>query len=122
MTMIEQLEKDATIEETDILNISGLIMQAIEVKSSVKRQKTIDTKETILDSLADMLENMLTNNLDLSKQKKVEIIHLLNKLKANKEYMQLVKGNLINDQHALVDMRVASERLAKKSQSAFEMD
>ncbi len=106
----------------DILNISGLIMHAIEVKGSVKRQKTIDTKETILNSLANMLENMLTNNLDLSKQKKVEIIHLLNKLKANKEYMQLVKGNLINDHQALADMRVASERLAKKSQSAFEMD
>jgi hypothetical protein len=113
MMILEQLEKNAVIEETDILNISGLIMQAIEVKSSVKRQKTIDTKETILDSLADMLENILTNNLNLSKQKKVEIIHLLNKLKANKEYMQLIKGNLINDHQALGDMRVASERLAK---------
>ncbi len=122
MTMIEQLEKDAVIEEMDILNISGLIMQAIEIKSSVKRQKTINTKETILDSLADILENMLTNNLHLSKQKKVEILHLLNKLKANKEYMQLVKGNLINDQRALADLQAASGRLAKKSQSAFEMD
>jgi hypothetical protein len=122
MTMIEQLEKDAVIEEMDIFNISGLIMQAIEVKSSVKRQKTIDTKEIILDSLADILENMLTNNLNLSKQKKVEIIHLLNKLKANKEYMQLLKGNLISNQQALADMQTASVRLGKKSQSAFEMD
>jgi len=106
----------------DILNISGLIMQAIEVKNSVKKQKTIDTKEAIVDSLADILENMLTNNLHLSRQKKVEIIHLLNKLKANKEYMQLVKGNMTNDKQALADMRAASERLGKKSQSAFEMD
>ncbi|HEY8780982.1 MAG TPA: hypothetical protein VIM16_05140 [Mucilaginibacter sp.] len=122
MTMLEQLEKDAVIEEMDILNISGLIMQAIEVKNSVKKQKTIDTKEAIVDSLADILENMLTNNLHLSRQKKVEIIHLLNKLKANKEYMQLVKGNMTNDKQALADMRAASERLGKKSQSAFEMD
>jgi len=40
-----------------------------------KRQKTVDTKKTILDSLAERLESMLTNNLHLSKQKKVEIIH-----------------------------------------------
>jgi hypothetical protein len=36
--------------------------------------------------------------------------------------MQMVKGNLANDQQALADIQAASERLAKKSQSAFEMD
>jgi len=86
-----------------------------------KKSKLVDTKETILDSPVDMLENMLTSNFNLSRQEKVEIIHLLNKVKANKEYMQLVKGNLINDR-ALADMRAASERMAKKSQSAFEID
>jgi len=87
-----------------------------------KKSKLVNKKEAILDSDTDILENMLTNNLHLSKQKKVEIIHWLNKLKANKEYMQMVKGNLANDQQALADIQAASERLAKKSQSAFEMD
>ena len=41
-----------------------------------ERQNAINTKETILNSLADMLEKMLTNTLNLSKQKKVEIIHV----------------------------------------------
>jgi len=49
-----------------------------------KDSKLVNKKEAIFDSLAGILENMLTNNLHLSKQKKVEIIHLLNKLKANK--------------------------------------
>jgi len=86
-----------------------------------ERQNAINTKETILNSLADMLEKMLTNTLNLSKQKKVEIIHLPNKLKANQEYMHMVKGNLITDQQAIADMQVASERMAKKSLPAFEM-
>jgi fructose-1-phosphate kinase PfkB-like protein len=122
MTVLEQLEKDAVIEEVDIAAISGIIMQAIEVKGSVKKQAAINTKETILDSLADMLEKMLTSNLNLTKQNKVEIIHLLNKLKANEEYMQLVKGNLTDNEQSFTDMMVASERLGKKSQSAFELD
>jgi hypothetical protein len=65
---------------------------------------------------------MLAYNLHLSRQKKIEIMHLLNKLKANKEYIQLVKGNLVHDQQALADMQAASVRLGKKSQLAFEMD
>ena len=122
MTVLEQLEKDSVIEEMDIVTISGIIMQVIEVKSSARRQATINTKEAILDSLADMLEKMLTVNLHLSKQNKVEIIHLLNKLKANKEYMHVVKENLTSNKQTILDIQAASERLAKKSQSAFELD
>ncbi len=122
MTMLEQLEKDAAIEETDIFMVSEIIMQAIEVKNTTERETTINTREAILDSFSGMLEKMLTINLHLSKQKKVEIIHLLNKLKANKEYMNLLKGNLTADKQAFSDMLAASERLSKKSQSAFEGD
>jgi hypothetical protein len=120
--MLEQLEKDAAIEETDIFMVSEIIMQAIEVKNTTERETTINTREAILDSFSGMLEKMLTINLHLSKQKKVEIIHLLNKLKANKEYMNLLKGNLTADKQAFSDMLAASERLSKKSQSAFEGD
>lgn len=122
MTMLEQLEKDAKIEKIDIFAISGIIMDAIEVKNSVQKETAIETSETILDSLIDILERMVVNDPDLSKQKKITIIHLINKLKANKEYMQYLKGNLISDKKVLSDMLIASERLGKKSQLAFELD
>jgi hypothetical protein len=122
MTALEQLEKDSAIEETDIVTISGIIMHVIEAKNSARAETVISGKETILDSLTDILEKMLVMNINLSKQDKVEIIHLLNKLKANKEYIQIVKDNLKGNKQAFTDIQAASERLGKKSQSAFELD
>ncbi len=71
MTVLEQLEKDAEIGEVDILNICGFIMHAIEVNAIGKKHEAISIKETILDSLAGILEKMLTKNLNFSTQAKV---------------------------------------------------
>jgi hypothetical protein len=121
MTVIE-LAKDNELKQTDIFHISEFIVSFIEIKPSAKKEKTISAKEAILDSLADMLEKMLTLNTNLSKQNKIEIIHLLNKLKVNKEYMQLIKSGSEIDEDRLSDLQAASSRLFKKSQSAFHSD
>ena len=118
MTVIE-LAKDNELQQADIFHISEFIVSSIEIKPSDKKNNTIGAQEAILDSLADMLEKMLTLNQDLSKQNKIEIIHLLNKLKINKEYIQLIKDNGDDD---LKNLQVASARFAKKSQSAFNGD
>lgn len=122
MTALQQLEMDSVIEESDILVISGIIMKLIDVKSTVKTQQTINARENLLDSLAGMLEKMLTNNLHLSRQDKVSIVHSLDKLRAQKEYMQFLKEVKKNGKQTISDIQIASGRLSKKSQSAFELD
>jgi hypothetical protein len=119
---VAAFEKENELKGTDILSISELVTYALEVKGTDLKKNTIAAKETILDSLAEMLEKMLTLDIDLSKQKKIETIHLLNKLKANKEYMQLVKGSSAGNKKAFDDVYKASERMLKKSQSAFGVD
>jgi len=121
MTVLE-LERDSRLEGKDIQDISNYIISFIGVKNQVKEQTAIAVKEAILDSLSDMLEKMLTSNTELLKKEKIEIVHLLGKLKANKEYMQLIKGNMAENKQALSDLHTASKRMFKKSQSAFGND
>lgn len=121
MTVLE-LEQENKIQESDILHISELVAYAIELKGSVKQKEIVDSKESILDSLANMLEMMLTLDLNLTREKKLEVIHLLSKLKANKDHMNLVKGNMTDKQQALSNLHAASERMFKKSQSTFGGD
>lgn len=78
----------------------------------------MDSKESIVDSL----EIMLTSDIDLTREKKLEVIHLLSKLKANKEHMKLVKASIADQQQAFYKLHAASERMFKKSQSAFGGD
>src|SRR6185312_5775145 len=116
MTALQQLGMDSAIEESDMVVISGIIMKLIAVNPTVRRQQTINTREGVLDSLTNMLENMLTANLHLSKQDKIAIVQSLDKLKTQKEYMELLKSQINNSKQAILDIQSASKRLAKKSQ------
>jgi len=119
MTVLE-LEQENKLQKTDILHISELVAHAIELNDSVKKEKIVDSKETILDSLAKMLEMLLTSDINLPRERKLEVIHLLTKLKATKEHMKLVKGNIIEQKKAFTERRTSSAHMFKKSQSAFE--
>jgi len=121
MTMLE-LEKENKLQEADILHISKLVTHAIELKAFEKKGELVDSKGYILDSLSKMLEMMLTMDIDLSRKEKLDAIGLLSKLKANKEYMTLVKGSITDNQQAFSDLYTASGRMFKKSQSAFGND
>jgi len=119
---VMELDQENKLEEADILHISELLAYAIDLKGAVKLEETVNSKESILNSLAKMLEMMLTSDINLTREKKLEVIHLLSKLKANKEHMQLVKGNIADQQQAFSNLLTASERMFKKSQSAFGDD
>jgi hypothetical protein len=119
---VAELEKENKLQEHDILHISQLVVQAIDLTDFVQHQKTVIFKESILDYLVKMLEMMLTSDISLSREKKIEAVHLLSKLKANKEHMELVKGSLVKQQQTLSAVYTASEHMFKKSQSAFGDD
>ena len=119
---IMELEKENKLQEADILHISELVAYAIDLKGSVRREEIVNSKESILDSLAEMLEMMLTLNINLSREKKLEVIHLLSKLKANKEHMKLIRGNIAGRQETFAKLHAASAHMFKKSQSAFGND
>jgi len=121
MTVLH-LEQKNKLQQAYILHISELVASAIEIKGSIKTAKAVDSKESILDSLAKMLEMMLTLDINLTKERKLEAIHLLTKLKANKEYMQLIKGNITGQTEAFSQLHEASGRMFNKSQSAFGND
>jgi hypothetical protein len=119
---VMELEQENKLQEADILHISELVAYAIDLKGAVKRGETVNSKESILDALAKMLEMMLTSDINLTREKKLDVIHLLSKLKANKKHMNLVKGSIADQQQALSNLHAASEHMFKKSQSAFGND
>jgi len=60
---------------------------------------------------------MLLQNTGMSKESKLNIINLLDKLTRQREHLEIIKSKI-----AISDIQQASKRLSKKSQSAFESE
>jgi CII-binding regulator of phage lambda lysogenization HflD len=117
-----ELEEENKLQQVDILHISELVAYSIILRDSIETEDIINSRESILTSLSEMLETMLTSDIKLSRERKLNVIHLLTKLKANKEYLELVKEHIQEQQQSLSDVGAASSRMFRKSQSAFGND
>lgn len=118
MTVLE-LEKESRLESKDIQDISNYIFSFIHVDPPVIDETTVPVINNFLSSTADFLEKRLTSGDIISKKEKLEIVHLLTKLKANKEYIGIINKTSGESKQAIADLKIASERMFKKSQSAF---
>lgn len=115
ISAIEDKNNINAINENDLTRISGLLFESFFINRPYKRESTVNYKESMIDSFIDLLNKMLGQQTGLSKEKKLDTIILLDKLKTQKENLELIKSNISTS-----DIQEASKRLSKKSQSAFE--
>jgi hypothetical protein len=110
------VENINVIEEGDLTKMGSILIESIFIKRMYKKESVIAYKEDMLDGLADLLRKILIEDSGLSKDAKLNVINLLDKLKTQKENLEILKSQV-----SAADIQQASERLSKKSQSAFEL-
>lgn len=92
-----------------------------KVFSSLKaREHYVDTFEvvahhTLISSFRTLLEAMLQIDQAQSREDKLMLIKVISQMKRHQEQLDLASGQI-----TLKDIKVAGERLGRKSQSAFE--
>jgi len=97
-------------------NINKVLFDSIYINGIYINESEVNYKENMIDRLAEILNKILVQNAELSDDAKLNIINLLDKLNTQKENLEMIKLK-----SSIADIQQASERLSKKSQSAFEL-
>lgn len=111
---LENIKEEIQIEEKSLNNFVSYIFHYSQINRPYKRQSTIDKKSEIIDLLIPLMEKSLQLNLNMQKDMKLQIMKLLDAINLRKEILE-VFGNDIKES----DLKKASNRLGKKSQSTF---
>jgi hypothetical protein len=115
MNTLEEIDSINAIDEGDLAKFSAILWDSLLIKRIYKRESLIGYKEDMVEGVTYLLKKMFLNDA-LSKESKLHIINLLDKLNTQKEYLELIKSKISNK-----DIEAASERLSQKSQSAFDL-
>ncbi|GAA3976205.1 hypothetical protein [Mucilaginibacter dorajii] len=115
MITFENIEQINVIEESDLSKISLILFESLSLKRSYKNESVVNYSEYVLDAIADLFKKMLIQDKTMTKESKLNVINLLDKLKTQKENLELIRSDV-----GVSDIKQASKRLSKKSQSAFE--
>jgi hypothetical protein len=115
MIALENIGRINAIEESDSNKISIVLFEWLSLKQSYKNESLVSNSEYVIDTLANLFKKMLVQDIAMTKEAKLNVIDLLDKLKTQKENLDLIKSNIV-----VSDIKQASGRLSKKAQSAFE--
>lgn len=111
---LENIKEDIKIEEKSLNNFISYIFHYSQINRPYKRKSTIDKKSEIIDLIIPLMEKSLQLNLNMEKDMKLQIMKLLDTINLRKELLEVFENNIEES-----DLKKASNRLGKKSQSTF---
>ncbi|MEI9918545.1 MAG: hypothetical protein WDO14_07060 [Bacteroidota bacterium] len=115
MIPAEEIDKINRIGETDVKDLAAILLHSLSIKKD-NPVESLKHQDSILNKLISFLEKCLDENL-LNNQDKLLVVKVLDKLNLQKELIELkLQGQSIEN------LKIAAERLGKKSQSAFGGD
>lgn len=115
---MEMRDKSAfknAIDQNGLDSIVRILCESFLINSGHKKISLIGKKEELIEDFSALLEKHLQFRFVNSSSDKLKMINFIDKLNQQKELLELEKGKLNID-----NVRKASERLSKKSQSGFE--
>lgn len=112
MQMEQSLKFINKVNEEEAKEAFHVLASSLIFDSSYNTKAELHNKSIFISFLSTILEEALRNNVVKSKQERLKLIKLLDKLKQQKEAVEFAKGNEVN-------LQIAAERLGKKAQSAF---
>ncbi len=115
MITLENVGRVNAIDESDLGKISKVLFESLSLKKTYKDESVVTYNEYVIDVIANLFKKMLVQDATLTPESKLNVIDLLDKLKTQKENLDLIKSDI-----SLADIKQASKRLSKKAQSAFE--
>jgi hypothetical protein len=108
---ISQLNK---IKEEDFDDLPKMLSASIWLDTESLTYALLQKKELFVDVMTTFFEKCMELDLLPSREHKVMLIRLIDKLNSQKELLALRNGEINED-----DLKIAARRLGKKSQSAF---
>lgn len=113
MTAIGQIENKIEPHEFD--NISKMLLESFLINADGKSDAFISKKEELLEHFSSFLEKYLQLHFLRSSQDKLQLINFIDKVNLQRELLELSKAKT-----KAADIKLAGQRLGKKSQSAFK--
>ncbi len=111
---LEKFTETGKIAQEEVVSISNIILNAFSSNHHKKiSPASANKKEQLIDTFSDLIEKIM--DVSNSHQEKLVLINFLDKLNHQKEILEILSG-----ERKIDDIKLASQRLGKKSQSAFE--
>ncbi|MBS1532785.1 MAG: hypothetical protein JSU01_20955 [Bacteroidetes bacterium] len=116
MTTVEKIEDLNQIGQEEFYNVVKMLYNSFLINRKYSSSSYVIKKEKLIDSFSLFLEQYLELQFVSSKQSKLDLINFIDKLNMQKELLEIASGEA-----NMNDIKIAAQRLGKKSQSAFEM-
>ncbi len=100
----------------DLNKINSVLLEALNIKDLYSNDPAVDYKVELINIYSELLYKILFISPKLSNDSQLKLINLLHKINAPKEALEIIRSKVSAE-----DLLIASERLGKKSQSAFEL-
>lgn len=113
MSTIKELQNLNQINKEDTNSIFEIVHKAIFINREYKSDSFVNKKSDFIYDFTEFLEGFLEKRFFKDKNDKLHIMNFIDKLNTQKEILELQKENIS-------ELKKASIRLNKKSQSAFE--
>ena len=111
-TTLSDINSLNKVDKNEIDHISHVLYYCMRFENSDIKNNNIAIKPKLIAQLKKILEDILSTDYLSAKEEKVRIIKLIDKLNQQEAAVELAIGNRQN-------LKVAAERLGRKSQSAF---
>jgi hypothetical protein len=100
----------------DLNKINSVLLDALCIKNIHSNDSVFSYKEDLINTFSELIKKILFQSPDISDDSTLTVINLLQKINMQKEILEMIKSKASAE-----DLIIASERLSKKSQSAFEL-
>lgn len=112
MTLVEEIEHTCHISHADVDNLATILIRSI---SGMKNNspESFEHQNWIISEFISFLKKYLDEEI-LNTEDKLVVVKILDKIQLKKEVIEMKLKGL-----SIEELKVAAERLGKKSQSAF---
>ena len=115
MAALQEIESINQINEQDLSNVTKIVLESLMIKRNSKKHSLATKQEEFINIFSSFLEKYLDLEMVSSRQNKIYLINFIDKLNMQKELLELLKGET-----NVSDIKIAAQRLGRKSQSAFK--
>lgn len=115
MITLKAPEGNVDIQNHDFQRIVAKMVSSLKVREHYVDKIEVEAHHTLISSFRTLLEAMLQIDQAQSREDKLMLIKVISQTKRHQEQLDLASGQI-----TLEDIKVAGERLGRKSQSAFE--
>lgn len=103
------------IQNDEVQRIVAKVFSSLKVREHYGDKIEVEAHHTLISSFKTLLEAMLQIDQAQSREDKLMLIKVISQMKRHQEQLDLASGQI-----TLKGIKVAGERLGRKSQSAFE--